>query len=99
MKRVYMASLLICILTTLAACSRKEYDISENLNTEITLFQDEVSVPVGSIGPITIGSTLSGLSAVPGIGGLVAEYIKIDEDGSLVLETTGDVFRSSVYEM
>lgn len=99
MKKAQLASLLICIFLTIAGCSRKEYDISENFNTEITLFQDEISVPIGSIGPITIGSTLSGLSAVPGIGGMVAEYIKVDADGFLVLETSGDVFRSSVYEI
>ena len=99
MKKVLLASLLICIFLSIAGCSRKEYDISENFNTEITLFQDEISVPIGSIGPITIGSTLNGLSAVPGIGGMVAEYIKVDADGFLVLETKGDVFRSNVYEI
>ena len=99
MKKVLLASLLICIFLAIAGCSRKEYDISENFNKEITLFPNEISVPIGSFGPITIGSTLDGLSVVPGIGGLVAEYIKVDENGDLMLESSGDIFRSSVYEI
>jgi hypothetical protein len=92
--------LLFCVLAAaFTSCSRSEYDISEGFNKDITLFEKEISVPIGSIGPITIGSTLGGLSAIEGIGGLVAEYIKEDADGNLVLEDNGDIFRINIYEL
>ncbi len=47
-------------LGLLVACKGKmDYDISEGINREMTLFEDEITVPIGSIGPITIGSTLN----------------------------------------
>lgn len=91
--------LLLLALPLIAACSRQEYDISEGINREITLFGEEISVPVGSIGPLTIGSTLNGLSQVPGLGGLVSQYIKEAEDGSLVMEDSGSIFQINVYEL
>ena len=96
MKRFFI---LICSLLALVACSDKDYDVSQGVSKEITLFEDEISAPVGSLGPVTIGSTLSGLSMIEGIGGLVAQYIKADDEGNLVLEDSGDIFRQNVYEI
>lgn len=36
----------------LFGCSGSRYDISDGFNKDITLFSDEISVPVGSIGPV-----------------------------------------------
>lgn len=93
----HLSLLLLAVL--LAACSDKAYDISDGINKEITLFGDEISVPIGSIGPLTVGSTLDGVSQIEGIGGLVAQYIKEAEDGSLVLEDNGSIFKINVYEL
>ncbi|MBO4557769.1 MAG: hypothetical protein J5693_04075 [Bacteroidales bacterium] len=90
---------ILCVAAAAVACSRPEYDISEGFNKEITLFGDEISVPLGSIGPLTIGSTLGGLSKVEGIGGVVAEFIQMDDDGNLVMKDSGDIFRINVYEL
>ncbi|MBQ9583726.1 MAG: hypothetical protein IJR25_05325 [Bacteroidales bacterium] len=91
---VFAAIAILC-----AACSNMEYDISEGINKELTLFEDEISVPLGSIGPLTIGSTLNGVSKLEGLGGMVAEYIKQDADGNLILDASGDIFRINIYEL
>ena len=97
MKRYLILSLIAFPL--LWSCSNMDYDISEGFSKEVTLFEEEISVPIGNIGPFTISSTLGGVSKVPGIGGLIGEYIKESEDGSLVMENSGDIFKASVYEL
>ena len=91
--------LLICAVLALAACSNKEYDISGGINKEVTLFEEEISAPIGSIGPITLNYVLESLGKVEGIGTLLADYIKVDEDGSLILDDSGDIYRTNVYEL
>ena len=43
-------------LLPLFGCTDRAYDLSDGLNKEITLFQDEIYVPVGDVGPLTIQS-------------------------------------------
>ena len=90
-------SLLLTVL--LPACAGKEYDMSEGLNTELTLFEEEVSVPVGKIGPFTLSTVLDRLSAVEGIGTLLSDYIKVDHDGALYLEDSETFYRDNIYEV
>ena len=42
---------LLLFLPLALACSRKAYDVSDGFNTDLTLFENEISVPVGSVGP------------------------------------------------
>ncbi len=59
----------ILVFALLCSCNGNlDYDTSKGINTEMTLFQEEISVPIGSIGPLTIGSALDRLNTVPGIG-------------------------------
>ena len=90
-------SLLLTVL--LPACAGKGYDMSEGLNTELTLFEEEVSVPVGKIGPFTLSTVLDRLSAVEGIGTLLSDYIKVDHDGALYLEDSETFYRDNIYEV
>ena len=90
---------LLPLLALALSCARAEYDISEGVNTDVTLLSDEIVVPVGSIGPITIGSTLGGLSQVPGVGELLSSLLKQDSEGNLYMEDTGSIFRINVYEL
>lgn len=64
------------------ACSQGAYDISRGVDREITLFSDEVSLPIADIGPLSpkqllgdvdLGSTLSGIFKEDGDGYLVVE--------------------------
>ena len=90
-----MLAALLCIGCT----GNMDYDLSKGISKEVTLFENEISVPVGSIGPLTIGSILSSLGSVQGIGTLVSSYIKQDAEGSLTLRDSSDIFRINVYEL
>lgn len=80
MKAFYLcASALLCAI----ACSPQDaYDISRGIDGEMTLFTDEVSLPLADIGPLSpkqllgdvdLGSTLGGLFKEDGEGYLVVE--------------------------
>lgn len=91
--------LLLLLLPMMVSCSHSEYDISEGYNKDITLFEKEIAVPLGSLAPITIGSTLDGVSRIDGLGGLIGQYIKVGDDGNLLMDDKGSVFRINVYEL
>ena len=92
--------LFIISLGMLVACKgNMDYDISEGINKDITLFEDEITLPIGSIGPITIGSTLNAESKMDGIIGMLTNYIKTAPDGRMILEDTGSIFKINVYEL
>ena len=96
----YLSSPLALAVLLCAGCrGNMDYDISEGFNKEVTLFENEISVPIGSIGPVTIGSTLDGLSQVEGVGGVVGQYIKQDANGNLTIQDEGQIYRISVYEL
>lgn len=90
---------LIAIVLCCASCANKDYDISEGFNKEITLFENGISVPIGSVGPFTVNSILGKVSEMEGIGSMVGEYIHVDDDGFLYFEENHDIFRMNVYEI
>jgi len=98
MKQVHIFLLLVT-LPLLFGCSRKEYDTSEGLNKEIRLFEKEFSVPIGSIGPFTLSSVFSKITEIPGLGSMLADYIKEGEDGTILLESTGSLFKIDAYDL
>lgn len=87
----------VCLLATclLVACADKRYDLSNGINVDLTLFGDEISVPIGSIGPISPLPLLFESQ----IGTMVSEIMKVDEEGYVVSEFTGDLYASNIYEM
>ena len=78
--------LLLSVLALLVAgCSHKEYDISDGINKEITLFENGITVPVGTIGPVRMGDLLSKLGNSELLS-LLSDYLPAaDEDGMLCL--------------
>lgn len=84
----------ILVFALLCSCNGNlDYDTSKGINTEMTLFQEEISVPIGSIGPLTIGSALDRLNTVPGIGSMVSQLIQVGEDGYLRMDDKGSILR------
>jgi len=77
------------------ACSDERYDLSDGINKDITLFEEEISVPVGSIGPITVESTLLKSS----LGETFAEFITVDDDGILLIESDNDLYSVNVHRI
>ena len=69
-------------LPLLWSCANMNYDISKGIDREVTLFTDEVSLPIADIGPLSpkqllgdtdLGSTLGGIFKEDGQGYLVVE--------------------------
>ena len=51
-----------CLFLFLTSCVKEEYEISEeNLNLEVTVFQEGVALPLGSTSPLTIGQLIEQL--------------------------------------
>lgn len=99
-KYIIMLSSIALASFLLGGCKgNMDYDISENVNKDITVFGNEISVPVGSLGPFTIESTIGGLGSIPGIGPAIADFIKEDEQGRFVFVSTGDIYKINVYEL
>ena len=79
----------------LVACADERYDLSDGINKDITLFEEEISVPIGSIGPITVESTLLKSS----FGETFSEFITVADDGSLLLESDNDIYSVNVHRI
>ena len=98
MKHRFLFCLLL-ILPMIVSCSRKEYDISEGFNKDLTLFEEEISVPLGNIAPITLGSGLDQLNQIAGLGDALAGILKVGDDDNLFVESIGTLFKINAYEL
>ena len=87
-------SLLICTSALLCAvaCSPEAYDISKGIDKEITLFSDEVSIPIADVGPLSPKQLLGDVD----LGGTLGGLFKEDEEGYLVVETEETVYSNPV---
>jgi len=96
MKRIIFL-VVVCLFSAgvFTACSDMRYDTSQGFNKDITLFAEEISVPIGSVGPITVESLLLQSS----IGKTLAAFITVKEDGTFQLETPNDIFSINVHRM
>lgn len=96
MKRFFTMGV-ACLLSAglFLACSDMRYDISEGFDKDITLFAEEISVPIGSIGPITVESLLLKSE----IGQSLAEFLSVQEDGSFQLESKTQIFAINVHRL
>ena len=81
-------------LLMVAACENKAYD-TDNLILEGRVLENEISVPIGNVGPFTLelvtkSKTLSAL-----LGGVM----KTDEDGTIVNVASEDLYKINAYEI
>ena len=84
--------LFLFALPWLWSCADMDYDISKGIDPEFTLFSDEISVPVGNVGPVSLGILLDGT----GLRETINEYVQEDADGFLVLEKEEQVYQNFV---
>ena len=87
-------SLLFCATTLLCAvaCANLDYDTSKGIDKEMTLFTDEVSLPLGDIGPFTPKALLD----KSGLGDMLKSFVKEDDEGYMVIEDEGPIFSNPV---
>lgn len=82
---------ILLLLLAFSACQHREYDTSRGIDKEITLFTDQVSLPLGDIGPISPKQFLSN-----GLPDMIKSFIQEDEQGYLVCQANGSVSSSFV---
>ncbi len=81
-------------LLMVAACENKTYDI-DNLSTEVTLLEDEISVPIGNFGPFN----LELVNQIPLVGQVLGSVLKTEADGTILCEAQEELYKISVYEI
>ena len=98
MKFTHILALLACATAILGCNKHMEYDISEGIDKEITIFSEEISVPLGNAGPIAIQTFLKdGLSKL--FGSAVEDFITIDSEGYLWFEAENNLIKENIYEI
>lgn len=91
----YLSLLLFPLV--LWACENKAYD-TERLNKEVTLFEKEISIPVGNMGPFTLEDILN-TEKLSSIKALLGGVLKTDSDGYLKADTEDDFWVINAYEV
>ena len=90
-KRVYFLILASAVLCAVS-CSQDAYDVSRGVDREMTLFSDEISVPVGDVGPVSLGILLDGT----GMRETIDQYVREDGDGYLIIEKEDQLYSNFV---
>lgn len=84
----------LLVAAVLYGCASKEYDLTEGVDKEMTLFEDEIAVPIASIGPITLKTLLQS-----GIGSIVSSLLKESSDGLFYIDGEGNIYKADIYEI
>ena len=82
----------LLVLPLLWSCANMDYDVSKGIDNEYTLFSDEISLPVGNVGPVSMGILLDGTGYLE----TISDYVKEDEDGFLVIEKEDQLYQNLV---
>ena len=82
---------LLLLVGALAACTHPEYDLSKGVDLTVRLFEDEITVPLGSTQPITVKATLGKT--------LLYDFVKEDANGLLWAEGENETYSVDIYEI
>lgn len=84
----------LAMLLLLGSCTRSEYDPTGGVNKEMTLFGDEIYVPIGQVGPITVKTLLNSNSTIQT---LLKELLKEESDGTFYIESKDKIYSMNAY--
>lgn len=84
--------------SALWACSIEDKP-SERINTEMRLFENEISVPIGSIGPLTMETIFGKIKEINGIGEVLGQVLSIADNGNIEFRNEGQILNINVYEL
>jgi len=90
--RVLLFSFLTMVL--LCACTRSEYDAPDGINKEMNLFGEEIYLPIGQVGPITVKDLLSSNKS---IAPLIESLMKEEPNGTFYIESQDQVFAVNAF--
>ena len=87
--------LFAAVVLSVAGCaSHKEYDLSDGINTELTLFEKGITVPIGTIGPVTLSDLLGKMAGSPLLSALGSYLPSPDDEGYLSVTLEKEQMRS-----
>ena len=81
-------------MVLLCACTRSEYDAPDGINKEMTLFGEEIYLPIGQVGPVTVKTLLNSNKTIES---LVNTLLKEDSDGTFYVESEDVLFSCNAY--
>lgn len=81
-------------MVLLCACTRSEYDAPDGINKEMTLFGEEIYLPIGQVGPITVKDLLSSNKS---IAPLIESLMKEEPNGTFYIESQDQVFAVNAF--
>lgn len=81
------------MLLSFVSCTRSEYD-PDGVNREMTLFGEEIFVPIGQVGPITVKDLLSSNKS---IASLLESLMKEEPNGTFYIESEDQVFAMNAF--
>ena len=86
--RVVSHAVLLVVLAAAPSCVSNKYELSqENLDLKMTLFQEGVSLPLGSVEAISLGSIIS----MAGLEEEFEKYFKVGSDGGYTMSVSGEM--------
>ena len=97
-KHTCLAVALLLLLLPGGCQNHQEYDVSDGIDSKITLFEKALVLPVGSTAPLTLKLALQPLSAKLPIWGLPTDLLKADEDGQLLISFNQELTRVNFYK-
>ena len=83
----------LAMLLSFVSCTRSEYD-PDGVNREMTLFGEEIFVPIGQVGPITVKDLLSSNKS---IASLLESIMKEEPNGTFYIESEDQVFAMNAF--
>ena len=86
--RWHSVLIILAGMSALSACVNEEYDLSKDIDTEITILQN-VSMPVGSIEPVTIEKVLN-------LEQDENSVLRKDDDGDFIFTFTGSEISAEI---
>lgn len=78
----------------LGACSRGEYNTPNGTNMEMTLFEEEIRIPIGQVGPVTVKDLLSSNQSIEK---LFSSLLQEDSDGTFYVECDDPLYSMNAY--
>lgn len=84
--------LMFMFLPLMWSCANMDYDISNGIDNEYTLFTDEVSMPIADIGPISPKQLLGDTD----LGSTLGDLLKESEEGYLVVEKEETIYNNPI---
>ena len=91
MKALYNI-IMMSALPLMWSCANMDYDISNGIDNEYTLFTEEVSMPIADIGPISPKQLLGDTD----LGSTLGNLLKESEDGYLVVEKEETIYSNPI---